>query len=86
VKFPARKELLSVKKFLYALGMAFVPAVTAVMPVFAQIDPSDPLYEPVGGVTMAGAIETLYDIGVLPVIAVAAVLTLAVLIYKRFRR
>jgi hypothetical protein len=36
--------------------------------------------------TVSDAIAALTDIGVLPVIAVAATLTLATLIYKRFRR
>lgn len=36
--------------------------------------------------TIAAAITALTDIGVLPVITVAAVLTLAVSLYKRFRR
>lgn len=35
---------------------------------------------------IAAAIEALTDIGVLPVITVAAVLTLAVSLYKRFRK
>lgn len=38
------------------------------------------------GVTIAGAISALTDLGVFPVVAVAAVLSLAVLIYKRFRK
>lgn len=36
--------------------------------------------------TIADAITALTDIGVLPVITVAAVLSLATLIYKRFRK
>jgi hypothetical protein len=36
--------------------------------------------------TIAAAITALTDIGVLPVITVAAVLTIAVSLYKRFRR
>jgi len=35
---------------------------------------------------LSDAIQALTDIGVLPVITVAATLTLAVLVYKRFRR
>ncbi len=35
---------------------------------------------------IAAAITALTDIGVLPVITVAAVLTLAVTLYKRFRK
>ena len=36
--------------------------------------------------TLADAITALTDIGVLPVITVAATLSLAVLVYKRFRK
>jgi hypothetical protein len=36
--------------------------------------------------TIAAAITALTDIGVLPVITVAAVLGLAVTLYKRFRK
>jgi hypothetical protein len=36
--------------------------------------------------TIAAAIQALTDIGVLPVITVAATLTLATLVYKRFRK
>jgi len=35
---------------------------------------------------LSDALSALTDIGVLPVITVAATLTLAVLVYKRFRR
>jgi hypothetical protein len=35
---------------------------------------------------IAAAITALTDIGVLPVITVAAVLSIAVLLYKRFRK
>jgi hypothetical protein len=35
---------------------------------------------------LAAAISALTDIGVLPVITIAATLSLAVLVYKRFRR
>ncbi len=38
------------------------------------------------GLTIADAIAALTSIGVLPVITVAAVLTLAVSLYKRFRK
>lgn len=36
--------------------------------------------------TIADAITALTDIGVLPVITIAATLTLATVIYKRFRK
>ncbi len=36
--------------------------------------------------TLAAAITALTDVGVFPVIAVAAILSLATLVYKRFRR
>jgi len=35
---------------------------------------------------LAGAIQALTDIGVLPVISVAAVIFLAMIVYKRFRK
>lgn len=37
-------------------------------------------------ISIATAIEALTDIGLLPIITVAAVLSLATLIYKRFRK
>ena len=37
-------------------------------------------------VSIAAAIQGLTDLGVFPVIAVAAVLTLATMLYKRFRK
>lgn len=37
-------------------------------------------------VDLASAIDALTDIGVLPVIAIAAVLSLATTLYKRFRK
>lgn len=36
--------------------------------------------------TIAAAIAALTEIGVLPIITVAAVLSLATLVYKRFRK
>lgn len=36
--------------------------------------------------TIAAAISALTDIGVLPIITVAAVLSLATLVYRRFRK
>jgi len=35
---------------------------------------------------LAGAIQALTDIGVLPVISVATVIFLAMIVYKRFRK
>jgi len=74
------------KKSMFSVMLAIILVVMVVNPVFAQIDPGDPEYTPVGGVTVAGAIEQLYDLGILPVVTVAAVLVLAVLVYKRFRK
>lgn len=37
-------------------------------------------------VTLTAAVTQLTDIGLFPIIAVAAVLTLATLLYKRFRK
>lgn len=74
-----------ITKFKYSLLLGILALVMPVSSVFAQIDPGDPLYEPVGGVSLVGAIEGLYDIGVWPVIAVAALLSIATLLYKRFR-
>jgi len=37
-------------------------------------------------VTIAGAIQALTDLGLFPLLAVVAVLALATLIYKRFRK
>jgi len=36
--------------------------------------------------TLAAALEALTDVGVLPVITVSAVIFLATIVYKRFRR
>jgi hypothetical protein len=36
--------------------------------------------------TLAAAITALTDLGVLPVITIAATLSLAVIVYKRFRK
>ena len=41
---------------------------------------------PVAAVSMVTAVETLTTLGVFPIIAVGAVLALATLIYKRFRK
>ena len=46
----------------------------------------NPVLMEVGDVDIANAIAALTDLGVLPVITVAAILTLATLIYKRFRK
>jgi len=72
-------------KLKYSIILGVSTLLIPVSSVFAQIDPGDPLYEPVGGVSLVGAIEGLYDIGVWPVIAVAALLSIATLLYKRFR-
>lgn len=37
-------------------------------------------------VTLTNAVGVLTDLGLFPIIAIAAVLVLAVLIYKRFRK
>lgn len=37
------------------------------------------------GITVAGAIAALTSLGVLPVITVAALITVATMLYKRFR-
>lgn len=76
---------MKLNKIKYSLIMSITALFIPVSSVFAQIDPGDPLYEPVGGVSLVGAIEGLYDIGVLPVIGVAAVLSIASVLYKRFR-
>jgi len=64
------------------LFFAFIP----VSSVFAQIDPSDPLYTPVGGLTLVGSLEALYDIGVWPILWVVPVIYLGLVVYKRFRK
>jgi len=66
---------------IYALSALIIPMSS----VFAQIDPSDPLYVPVGS-GLAGAIEGLYALGVLPVITVSALLFIGMIVYKRFRK
>jgi hypothetical protein len=58
--------------------LAFVP--------FAVMGINSGLFEEPYDVTIAGAISALTDLGLFPVIAVAAVLTLAVLVYRRFRK
>ena len=70
----------------FSVMLAIILVVMVVNPVFAQIDPGDPEYVPDGGVTVAGAIEQLYALGILPVVTVAAVLVLAVLVYRRFSK
>jgi len=66
--------------------MSIVGALLLVSPVFAQIDPGDPEYEVEGGVSVVGAIEALYDIGVWPILVLAGVIAIAAVVYSRFRK
>ena len=52
------------KKMVIAIILTIIIVTMPMTSVFAQIDPGDPLYEPVGGVTVAGAVEQLYELGV----------------------